>query len=247
MRHAAALAAANANEKVQANAIRALGYLLTADSHPQSSQQACGHQHGVNAKVCDRMCSCRCEPADQEMPGRAGGLENQVAAAQYTEPSLEGSSSAAAPNLGHSLHSLSAAATGRDKSRLPCEASASEAEQSQRHYDDGGSSASAAGGSWPTWGDSGLTCLCKALRSGSVKVQWNACYAVGALLRSWRAAIAAERSGGVMCEVLHQLLHALSSSSNFKAGALTASALDGDIAGCTLEVAGPWRDRSASM
>ena len=62
----------------------------------------------------------------------------------------------------------------------------------------------------------GLRCLIRALQSGSVKVQWNACYAVGAVLRCRRAAAAAWQAG-LLGQLLHQLLQTLKHSSNFKA------------------------------
>ena len=61
----------------------------------------------------------------------------------------------------------------------------------------------------------GLETLCTALRSSNVKVQWNACYAAGAVLRSTHAAPAVAVCG-LMDQILLCLLHALQDSGNFK-------------------------------
>ena len=62
----------------------------------------------------------------------------------------------------------------------------------------------------------GLETLCIALRSSNVKVQWNACYAAGAVLRSTHVAPAVAACG-LMNQILLCLLHALQNSDNFKA------------------------------
>ena len=77
-----------------------------------------------------------------------------------------------------------------------------------------------AGSIGPAWVEPGLQCLCAALQSSNVKVQWNACYAVGALLRCQQAAAAAQRAG-LMQDLLQQLLQTLKHSSNFKASILS--------------------------
>ena len=69
---------------------------------------------------------------------------------------------------------------------------------------------------WPAWVQQGLETLCTALRSSNVKVQWNACYAAGTVLRSTHAAPAVAACG-LMDRFLLCLLHALQDSGNFKA------------------------------
>ena len=68
----------------------------------------------------------------------------------------------------------------------------------------------------PAWVQDGLRKLCTALRSSNVKVQWNACYAAGAVLRSVRAASVAAACG-LIDEILLCLLHAMQDNGNFKA------------------------------
>ena len=77
----------------------------------------------------------------------------------------------------------------------------------------------------PAWVEPGLRCLIRALQGGSVKVQWNACYAVGAILRCQHAAAAAQRAG-LLTQLLRQLLQTLQHSSNFKASTRDAPFLN---------------------
>lgn len=142
---AAGLAAASGNEKVQANAIRALGYLLASYSCSSSRIAAGSAQRASAGGQPDRMpCSSpRC--SSQQNVGQDSLAEHR-----------------------------------------------------------------------PGWVEPGLQALCTALQSASVKVQWNACYAVGALLRCRHAGAAALRLG-LLEEILQQLLHTLQHSSNFKA------------------------------
>ena len=141
---AAGLAAAEANEKVQANAIRALGHLL-ASSH--SGRQSI-------------------TPPDQTSlttPGPAPASERSG------QPICGG---------GSALVSLQQRASPADSSEAEATGDISLAREQL-----------------PAWVEPGLRCLIRALQSGSVKVQWNACYAVGALLRCQCAAAAAQRAG----------------------------------------------------
>ncbi|EIE26348.1 hypothetical protein COCSUDRAFT_39464 [Coccomyxa subellipsoidea C-169] len=76
----------------------------------------------------------------------------------------------------------------------------------------------------PDWFVRGLGCLHEALASGNGKVQWNACYAIGALLRSAAAAAAADACGGLQ-PLLAQLLDVLQHGANFKTRMHAAAAL----------------------
>lgn len=67
------------------------------------------------------------------------------------------------------------------------------------------------------WLAGALRCLAGALAGGGPKVQWNACYALGALLRNAPAATAAAACGGMLCGLLRQVLAILRDSANFKA------------------------------
>ena len=142
---AAGLAAASGNEKVQANAIRALGYLLASNS-----------------------CSCRRLAAGSAQRASAGGQPD----------------------------------------RMPCSSRRCSSQQNVGQ--------DSLAEHRPGWVEPGLHALCTALQSASVKVQWNACYAVGALLRCRHAGAAALRLG-LLEGMLQQLLHTLQHSSNFKA------------------------------
>ncbi len=167
---AAGLAAAEANEKVQANAIRALGHLL-ASSH--SGRQSI-------------------TPPDQTSlttPGPAPASERSG------QPICGG---------GSALVSLQQRASPADSSEAEATGDISLAREQL-----------------PAWVEPGLRCLIRALQSGSVKVQWNACYAVGALLRCQCAAAAAQRAG-LLGQLLQQLLQTLKHSSNFKASTSSA-------------------------
>lgn len=67
----------------------------------------------------------------------------------------------------------------------------------------------------PDWFVRGLGCLREALATGNGKVQWNACYAIGSLLRRTDSVAAADACRGLLTLVA-QLLDVLQHSANFK-------------------------------
>ena len=73
-------------------------------------------------------------------------------------------------------------------------------------------------GQAPGWFRTAALQLQDALRTGNGKVSWNACYAVGSLLRSQRAAALAHGCGSLL-PLLQELLAALRRCKNHKVGA----------------------------
>jgi hypothetical protein len=67
----------------------------------------------------------------------------------------------------------------------------------------------------PPWLAPALRCLASAARTGNGKAQWNACYAIGNVLRRAPAANAAERCA-MLRPLLLQLLDTLQHSANHK-------------------------------
>ena len=183
---AAGFTAAEANEKVQANAVRALGHLL-ASSH--SNGQNIANQHQISLRV----------------PGLSPATDADKGSAERSAGEVT-LGSGMSEGSGHQISGGSSAPNNLQHRAKP--AGSSEAEATHDINPDRGL--------LPVWVEPGLRCLIRALQSGSVKVQWNACYAVGALLRCQRAAAAAQRAG-LLGQLLQQLLQTLKHSSNFKA------------------------------
>ena len=177
---------AGANEKAQANAIRALGHLL-ASSH-SGGQSAAEHS--------------------QSSLGASGPPVLSVTVKDGAHGSVQQATSDIAMSEG-----LDGPHQGRGSAATSLQQRVSPAGAFEVQALDGGDSA---GEQAPAWVEPGLRCLMRALQSGSVKVQWNACYAVGALLRCRRATAAAQQAG-LLGQLLHQLLQALKHSRNFKA------------------------------
>ena len=75
------------------------------------------------------------------------------------------------------------------------------------------------------WAAEALQCVAASLRSGSAKVQWNACHAAGQALRRsdhLHSCLASE-----LAALLDGLLEVLTTSSNFKSRTQAAAALEG--------------------
>ena len=189
---AAAVAASEANEKVQANAIRALGHLL-ASGHSSGKITEPGQpplrvSDSTSPSAADQGDTLRSTREAREPEGSAwpGHGEGRGPASWQQAVSPRGPRS-------DCIH----------PQRLRPEAQAPDGSVS-------------AGKQAAAWVDPGLSCLIRALQSGSVKVQWNTCYAAAALLRCQHAAGAAQRAG-LLGQLLRQLLQTLKHSSNFKA------------------------------
>lgn len=75
----------------------------------------------------------------------------------------------------------------------------------------------------PAWFQPSVQQLQEALRTGRDKVAWNACYAVGGLLRN-RASTELAQEGGCLQPLLSELLSALQHSKNHKARLYSAQA-----------------------
>ena len=206
---AAGMAAAEANEKVQANAIRALGHLL-ASSHSDAQSITAHDQMPLNVPGPS--------PASDAIEG---GTESSAYETTSASAMSEGSNQ---PNCGGSGADVSL--QQRTSSADSSEAKATDDIGPAREH-------------LLAWVEPGLRCLIRALQSGSVKVQWNACYAVGALLRCRPAAAAAQRAG-LLGQLLQQLLQTLKHSSNFKASTSLAEGQDGTLHAADLAPCRTW-------
>ena len=192
--HAAALGAANAGDKVRANAVRAIGYIV-----------AIGPQHRIAGTKQNEACNSA-EVACSSSQGKLDAADAPVSCIQqqnFTDaPSAaEGLPGTHAQPDAHERHVERARQQKSEAAHSSCREPDPDAEMSS--------------GQPPDWFVRGLGCLREALASGNGKVQWNACYAIGALLRSAAAAAAADACGGLQ-PLLAQLLDVLQHSANFK-------------------------------
>lgn len=189
------MAASEANEKVQANAIRTLGHLL-----------ASGHSGGKSTESGQ----FPLRVSGPSPPSVADQEDTQRSAQQAHES--EGSDWSCQAE-GHGAASLQ---QGVPPGGPHSDCNHLQRQRPEAQAPDGSASD---GKQSPAWVEPGLRCLIRALQSSSVKVQWNACYAAGALLRCQHAAGAAQRAR-LLGQLLRQLLETLKHSSNFKASSL---------------------------
>lgn len=216
--HAAALAAAKSGDKVRTNAVRAIGYLVAAG--PSTTSAADG---GGAAPVSQKQCRCRVT----ENAGTSGRPEeltwaaDMPAVSQETSPEAHSSCATSTPQASAvNAHSKSRPVTLQDGNVQTPE----DRHCDHAHPSSEGDGTGIQGPVPPDWFVRGLACLADALASGNGKVQWNACYAIGALLRCPGSAAAAAAAGGLQPLLAH-LLHVLQHSANFKVHASMAAAL----------------------
>lgn len=198
--HAAALGAANSGDKVRANAVRAIGYIVAAG--PQSSNAQTQPQHQ----------SSTCNGAHSSGEAACAAVDPPLS------PSHNPHSASAAAEIPESLNAHAQRNSQSADALDECDKRG--AEQRPRSARSCSERDSTPGvhlhREWPPdWFVRGLGCLREALATGNGKVQWNACYAIGSLLRRTDSVAAADACGGLLT-LLAQLLDVLQHSANFK-------------------------------
>ncbi|CAL8466624.1 g6160 [Coccomyxa elongata] len=221
----AALSAAKSGDKVRANAVRAIGYLVAAGPSPPVAADSGG---AIPALQKQRRCTCAGTTAD---PGKFTCAADLHRPSQKSSPGTHSSCAICTPE--------SSAANADSKSEMvtlpdrhvwtASDRQCDQAHPSSEGHDTG---IQGPGPRPPDWFMRGLACLADALASGNGKVQWNACYAIGALLRCPESAAVAAAAGGLQ-PLLAQLLHVLQHSANFKtrmhAAAAVCAVRDGQL------------------
>ena len=211
---AAALAAARSGDKVRSNAVRAIGYLVAAGGSAALAPHS-GEAPPAPQKQC---CSGGSEDA-----GTSGSSGNLTCAAEM--PAQDQKSSPEVHYSSSRTNRQNSAANADSTPGMVTLSDRHEQTPRDRHVDSAPSTSEEdgtgrQGPAPPDWFVRGLACLAEALASGNGKVQWNACYAIGTLLRRPGSAAAAAAAGGLQ-PLLAQLLHVLQHSANFKVHADT--------------------------
>ncbi|CAK0757758.1 hypothetical protein CVIRNUC_002567 [Coccomyxa viridis] len=205
-------------------------------SHSASEPGSASAAHVAALKAAGALVLC---PASRRYPGLPAMVEHMQAGLNSSTTSVQvaaagalaNAADAAAGTAGAGLHPADITALIAQAALVAANAS----EKAQAHAiralgyllaSDSLLCSSACNGreAWPAWVQQGLETLCIALRSSNVKVQWNACYAAGAVLRSTHVAPAVAACG-LMNQILLCLLHALQNSDNFKTRAHAAASL----------------------
>lgn len=180
---AAALASSWSGDKVRANAVRAMGYLVAAGPDNFSA----GENTSLLARQPD-VCQ-RCMPDD------ASSVSDRHCTMQQRPSAASTSHAHSSAPREHRTHSCSC-----------------DTDMASQRADVAGSTCQTP----PGWFARGLCCLGEALANGNGKVQWNTCYAIGALLRNARSVAAANACGSLQ-PLLSKLLSVLQHSASFKA------------------------------
>lgn len=212
--HAAALAAVKSGDKVRANAVRAIGYLVAAG--PSSPTTA---DSGKATTAPQKQCRCTVSEiaGTSADPGKSTFAADLDPTSQESSPGAHSSCATCTPEpSAANADSESELVTLPDKHVQ----TASDRQCDHAHPSSEGDGTGVQGPGPPDWFKRGLDCLADALASGKGKVQWNACYAIGALLRCTGSAAAAAAAGGLQ-QLLAQLLHVLQHSTNYKVEAST--------------------------
>ncbi|BDA41093.1 probable HEAT repeat-containing protein 6 at N-terminal half [Coccomyxa sp. Obi] len=214
----AALAAANSGDKVRTNAVRAIGYLVAAGSSTSLAADSC---RALPAPHKQCRCSISGSVETSGSPGELTCAADMPALSHESSPEAQSSCASSTPQTSTAnAHSKSEMVTLPDRHVQTT---------SSQHCDHAylsseGDGTGIQGPGPPDWFVRGLACLANALASGNGKVQWNACYAIGALLRCPGSAGAAAAAGGLQPLLAH-LLHVLQHSANFKTRMHAAAAL----------------------
>lgn len=203
---AAAVTAAGDNEKVRANAVRALGNLLIASNALKNAPSPLGRggYHSPGGPL---------SPAPADDATAAAAPAADAAATRDSHPGRPDAAGVAARDF-----------QGRDSPARDFAGRSSAAGNGP------GNDAEASGGG-P--GDDAqmavaLACLQACLGAGSAKVQWNACYAVGGLLRAaaeWGGGSGDGGGGEELAMLLPPVLALLRDSPNYKLRTHAAAAL----------------------
>ena len=204
---AAALGAADSGDKVRANAVRAIGYIVAAGPQSSNAQTQPQHQsstcNGAHAPQSSGEAACAAVDPPLLSPSHNPHSADSPSAAAEFPGSLDAH---AQPNP-QSADALDEC-DKRGAEQRPRSASCCSERDSTRgvHLH----------GEWPPdWFVRWLGCLREALATGNGKVQWNACYAIGSLLRRTDSVAAADACGCLLT-LLAQLLDVLQHSANFK-------------------------------